>query len=117
MAGNLPFIYIYKPFARTQLEKATRIGKLRLGNAGSAFVEVLVGQSAWPPNTEYKVRLSSHAHHGQHDLHCSCPCRREGGRLSSHLSSCNLLGGQQGRTSICLSRARTEASIKLMRLE
>jgi hypothetical protein len=105
MGGHLPYIYTYKPVARMQLEKATRIGKLRLGNAGSAFVEVLVGQSAWPPNTEYKVRLSSHVHHGTICTALAPARGKEGGFEPPFFL--RFARGSAGQNSISLSR--TEA--------
>eukprot|EP00794_Sanderia_malayensis_P011119 gene11119-12289_t len=40
-----------------QLEKATHIHSIDIGNNGSAFVEVLTGRSTWDANEEYKVLL------------------------------------------------------------
>eukprot|EP00112_Aurelia_sp_Birch-Aquarium-sp1_P026789 Seg973.2 transcript_id=Seg973.2/GoldUCD/mRNA.D3Y31 product="DNA repair protein XRCC1" protein_id=Seg973.2/GoldUCD/D3Y31 len=40
-----------------QLEKATQIHSIDIGNNGSAFVEVLAGRSTWDSNEEYKVLL------------------------------------------------------------
>ncbi|XP_065056001.1 DNA repair protein XRCC1-like [Rhopilema esculentum] len=40
-----------------QLEKATQIHSIDIGNNGSAFVEVLVGRSSWDSGDEFKVLL------------------------------------------------------------
>lgn len=40
-----------------QLEKATCISGIDIGNNGSAFVEVLVGRSSWSSSEEFKVLL------------------------------------------------------------
>jgi hypothetical protein len=41
-----------------QLEKASKIISLDVCNAGSAFVEVLVGSSTWPASQKYEVIFS-----------------------------------------------------------
>lgn len=42
-----------------QLEKATQISGLDIGNNGSAFIEVLVGRSSWSNSEEYNVLLAA----------------------------------------------------------
>ncbi|XP_032237711.2 DNA repair protein XRCC1 isoform X2 [Nematostella vectensis] len=40
-----------------ELQKATKINTIDIGNNGSAFVEVLVGRGSWEGNEQYKVLL------------------------------------------------------------
>ena len=39
-----------------QLVKEEEIMSIDIGNAGSAFVEVLAGSSAWPPSQAFEAR-------------------------------------------------------------
>ncbi|KAJ7387314.1 Short transient receptor putative channel 2-like [Desmophyllum pertusum] len=45
--------------AEFQLEKASYISHIDIGNCGSAFIEILVGNSMWPPDKPFVTLLPS----------------------------------------------------------
>ena len=45
--------------AEIQLSEATKIAFINIGNAGSAFIEILAGNSLWPYGKEYVTFLAS----------------------------------------------------------